>query len=403
MKNFLPIVKLACLAAVAALIVSCGGGADYRNLLPADSFMTMSVNPASLMEKSGACDAACNPLLDRLKAELGKAENLSAEESEYLLSLLENPAESGLDLKKDLFMFMSMSGSDINNPEVRGGLLFPVGDKSKLDALIARINEKSGTEAVTENGVSVVKIGEDTAATGVCAYNDIACMLYFQTCGGDIEAKVRGLFAQKQGESLMGDKVVAARLSARNDVNMVMPYDNLPVMANYSMLGAMPMMNALKGAVMIGSSNFEKGRIVSDAVMNYKDKESEKKAMEFYAYVKPQTGALLRYVPANSIGAASYGLDGEKLYAMLAAMPGYGMMLGNPMIKQVLDAFDGDCVISFSGMTPDGRYPVASLLVEVNDPAVLQTIVTNLAGMPISRPPRGNICSAWAVFRCCSA
>lgn len=390
MKNFLPIVKLACLAAVAALIVSCGGGADYRNLLPADSFMTMSVNPASLMEKSGACDAACNPLLDRLKAELGKAENLSAEESEYLLSLLENPAESGLDLKKDLFMFMSMSGSDINNPEVRGGLLFPVGDKSKLDALIARINEKSGTEAVTENGVSVVKIGEETAATGVCAYNDIACMLYFQTCGGDIEAKVRGLFAQKQGESLMGDKVVAARLSARNDVNMVMPYDNLPVMANYSMLGAMPMMDALKGAVMIGSSNFEKGRIVSDAVMNYKDKESEKKAMEFYAYVKPQTGALLRYVPANSIGAVSYGLDGEKLYAMLAAMPGYGMMLGNPMIKQVLDAFDGDCVISFSGMTPDGRYPVASLLVEVNDPAVLQTIVTNLAGMPIQQTAEGE-------------
>lgn len=169
-----------------------------------------------------------------------------------------------------------------------------------------------------------------------------------------------------------------------------MPYDNLPVMANYSMLGAMPMMNALKGAVMIGSSNFEKGRIVSDAVMNYKDKESEKKAMEFYAYVKPQTGALLRYVPANSIGAASYGLDGEKLYAMLAAMPGYGMMLGNPMIKQVFDAFDGDCVISFSGMTPDGRYPVASLLVEVNDPAVLQTIVTNLAGMPIQQTAEGE-------------
>ena len=101
MKNLLPIVKLTCLAAVAVLVVSCGGGADYRNLLPADSFMTMSVNPASLMEKSGACDAAHNPLLDRLKAELGKTENLSAEESEYLLSLLENPAESGLDLKKD--------------------------------------------------------------------------------------------------------------------------------------------------------------------------------------------------------------------------------------------------------------------------------------------------------------
>ena len=116
MKNLLPIIKSACLAAVAVLIVSCGGGADYRNVLPADSFMTVSVNAASLMEKSGSCDAAQNPLFNRLKAELDKAENLSAEETEYLLSLLENPAESGLDLKKDLFLFMSMGGADINNP-----------------------------------------------------------------------------------------------------------------------------------------------------------------------------------------------------------------------------------------------------------------------------------------------
>ncbi|MFR9250681.1 MAG: DUF4836 family protein [Alistipes shahii] len=75
---------------------------------------------------------------------------------------------------------------------------------------------------------------------------------------------------------------------------------------------------------------------------------------------------------------------------MLAAMPGYGMMLGNPMVKQVLDAFDGDCVISFSGMTPDGRFPIASSLAQVNDPAVLQTVVTNLAGMPVQQTAEGE-------------
>lgn len=310
MKNFLPIVKLACLTAAAALIVSCGDGADYRNVLPADSFVTMSVDAASLLKKSGTCDAASNPLLDRLKAELDKAEELSAEEKEYLFSLLENPAESGLDLKKELFLFMSADGADINNPEVGGGLLFPVGDKSKLDALIARINEKSGTETVTEAGVSVVKIGEESEASGVCAYNDIACLLYFKTdpCGV-VEEKVRKLFAQKRAESLMGDKAVAARLAARNDVNMVVSYANLSAMMNNP---------------------------------------------------------------------------------MLAAMPGYGMMLGNPMVKQVLDAFDGDCVISFSGMTPDGRFPIASLLAQVNDPAVLQTVVTNLAGMPVQQTAEGE-------------
>lgn len=105
----------------------------------------------------------------------------------------------------------------------------------------------------------------------------------------------------------------------------------------------------------------------------------------------PQTGDLLRLRARRQPSAAlSYGLDGEKLYAMLAAMPGYGMMLGNPMVKQVLDAFDGDCVISFSGMTPDGRFPIASLLAQVNDPAVLQTVVTNLAGMPVQQTAEGE-------------
>lgn len=171
---------------------------------------------------------------------------------------------------------------------------------------------------------------------------------------------------------------------------MVVSYANLSAMMNNPMLGAMPMMDVLKGALVMGSANFEKGRIVSDAAVSYKDKASVEKAAAFYAYVKPQTGDLLRYVPAGSLAALSYGLDGEKLYAMLAAMPGYGMMLGNPMVKQVLDAFDGDCVISFSGMTPDGRFPIASLLAQVNDPAVLQTVVTNLAGMPVQQTAEGE-------------
>ena len=74
MKKTLRSLKLACLAAVSMLVVSCGGGADYRNLLPADSFMTMSVNPASLLQKSDAGDIGQHPLFIRLKAELDKAE-----------------------------------------------------------------------------------------------------------------------------------------------------------------------------------------------------------------------------------------------------------------------------------------------------------------------------------------
>ena len=217
-------------------------------------------------------------------------------------------------------------------------------------------------------------------------------MLYFAQGSPEsaIDA-VKKLFAQKCGESLMGDKVVAGQLSEKNDINMVMVYSALvSIMDSNPMMSSMPMMEALKGATLASSVNFEKGRIVCDAAVSYKDKESEQKMMDFYAYVKPQTGALLRYVPRNTIGAMAYGLDGEKMYSVFSAMPGYGMLMANPMVKQVMDAFSGDCVISFSGMTADGQYPVASLLAQVKDPAVLQTIVSNLSGMPIQKAGEGE-------------
>ena len=38
----------------------------------------------------------------------------------------------------------------------------------------------------------------------------------------------------------------------------------------------------------------------------------------------------------------------------------------------------------------DGKYPVASMLAQVKDPAVLQTIVTNMAGMPVRQTAEGE-------------
>lgn len=357
MKNFLRPLKLACLAAASMLIVSCGGSADYRSILPADSFMTVSVNPASLMQKCEAGDLDQHPLYVRIKAELDKDQNLSAEEKEYLLALLKNPGESGIDVKKDFFFFAAMEGT-VDAPVMRGGLLLPVGDKAKFDALLARINEKSGVAPETKGGVSVVDLGKEGDAGVLCAYNDIAFMVYFVQNGvDDLAGDVRKLFAQKSGESLMGDKAVAEQLARKNDVNMVLSYGEILPMMNNPMLSSMPMMDALKGAMMVGSVNFEKGRIVTEAA---------------------------------SIGAMSLGLNGEKLYSMLSAMPGYGMLMANPMVKQVMEPFDGDFLLSFSGMGIDGKYPVASMLAQVKDPAVLQTIVTNMAGMPVQQTAEGE-------------
>ena len=111
MKHLLCSWKALCCAAVALLLVSCHGKSDYRNLLPADSTFTLSVNPAALVEKSGVGSCDQSPLCQRLRAELEAAPNLSDTERQYLLQLLENPAESGVDERKSIFLFSSMPGS----------------------------------------------------------------------------------------------------------------------------------------------------------------------------------------------------------------------------------------------------------------------------------------------------
>ncbi|MEF2792063.1 MAG: DUF4836 family protein, partial [Alistipes dispar] len=179
MKHFFTTCKAACLAAVAALTAACGSEADYRTALPADAFVTMSFNPAQLAAKSGMGDMSQHPLCLRIEKELNGMEGLSAEEKAYCLALLKNPEETGIDGSRDAYLFLSPENLSAANPVVRGGMLLPIGDLTKFETLIDRINTRSGSETVREGELSVVRIGEQEGVSGLCAYDGAACMLYF--------------------------------------------------------------------------------------------------------------------------------------------------------------------------------------------------------------------------------
>lgn len=395
MKHLFRSWMLACCAAVAMLFTSCGGSSDYRDVLPADSYLVMSVDPASLYEKSGAGDITQHPLYVRLSSELEQTEALSAEEKEYLLTLLKKPAESGVDTQRDAYLFVSMTapadGSAMMPVSQKLGLLLPLGDRAKFDALIGRISQKSGLTAQTRGSVTCVPVGESDPYSGVCAYDDRAALLYFAT--GDLaaaQADAEALFAQKRSESLMGNAEIAASLSTSNDVGLVVSYAGLTSLMNSNpMLSSMPMIEALKSLTVVGSMNFEKGEVVSDFEVVYPDAESRRKIEEFYGYVQPMSGDLVRYVSDAPTAVMGFGFDGAKLLDVVASMPGGAMVTSNPQVSQVMKAFAGDMLVEFQGMTPDGRYPIGTLLSHLNDPSALDVVVANLAGMPVQKTGEG--------------
>ena len=259
MKHFFTTCKAACLAAVAALTAACGSEADYRTALPADAFVTMSFNPAQLAAKSGMGDMSQHPLCLRIEKELNGMEGLSAEEKAYCLALLKNPEETGIDGSRDAYLFLSPENLSAANPVVRGGMLLPIGDLTKFETLIDRINTRSGSETVREGELSVVRIGEQEGVSGLCAYDGAACMLYFaQDAYEETLSRVKGLFAQKREESLVGNAAVERLFSEKNDINVAVSYGVL-VQEN-PMLASLPMAGALEGVKALGSVNFEKGR-----------------------------------------------------------------------------------------------------------------------------------------------
>lgn len=391
MKHLLYYWKALCCAAVALLLVSCHGKSDYRDLLPADSSFTMSVNLAALVEKSGVGPCDQSPLCQRMRTELETAPNLPDDVRQYLLTLLDNPAETGIDKWKSIFLFSSVSGSLALGEQLpqQVGVLLPVADQAKFGKMIDLLCQQAGLEKQTRGGLTCV-VFESDPYSGAIAFDRRAALLYFAPeSAGTVLGRVDALFAQKSRESLMGKAGVADAFSRGNDIDVVLDYGGM--LKDNPMFQALPVAEAFGNMTVFCALNFEKGEVVCDCTLSYADAKSRRQFEEFYSYVKPQKGELLRYVPQNTVAVLGFGLEGSELLKVASSLPGGAMLAGNPQVQQALASIEGDVLVDFSGMSADGRYPLMSVLAQVNDPSLLEVIQANLAGVPVE--PRGeNAC-----------
>ena len=96
MKTLSALFRTAVLTVVAVWMAACGGSkSDYRNALPGNAMLAVAFQPAQIAAKSGV-DAGTmeqSPLYQRLVEQMNASGTLSAEEKEYVLSLLTHPEE----------------------------------------------------------------------------------------------------------------------------------------------------------------------------------------------------------------------------------------------------------------------------------------------------------------------
>lgn len=340
-----------CIALVALMLASCGGK-DYREMLPADSFVIVSINPESLSRKAQVGDFTQSVYYKMAEQALADAPE---EERGRILSLLAHPSETGLDVGSDVFMFVTMeNASQTGNPTVGG--LFKVGDRKKLDSFLGWLSQKSGFTSFEEDGITFLA-NTQGADMPVVAYDETALLVYTAPVDNDqAKAAAKKLFAQKKTESLMGNSQLAQAIERPSDMKFVMDYGSVMAVAGEQIgtagLSGFEFLNKMSMAMPV---DFEKGKIVAEARILFSDKEAEKQYMEMVA--------------------AQRKMDGTRTYEMLQKIPMYSMVFAMaPQVKPIMEAIDGDIALSFHGMTDNGRMPELSLIAELKDPAIMETI-----------------------------
>ena len=345
-----------CIALVALMLASCGGK-DYREMLPADSFVIVSINPESLSRKAQVGDFTQSVYYKMAEQALADAPE---EERGRILSLLAHPSETGLDVGSDVFMFVTMeNASQTGNPTVGG--LFKVGDRKKLDSFLGWLSQKSGFTSFEEDGITFLA-NTQGADMPVVAYDETALLVYTAPVDNDqAKAAAKKLFAQKKTESLMGNSQLAQAIERPSDMKFVMDYGSVMAVAGEQIgtagLSGFEFLNKMSMAMPV---DFEKGKIVAEARILFSDKEAEKQYMEMVAAQRKMDGDFLKMLPAENVATLAGSMDGTRTYEMLQKIPMYSMVFAMaPQVKPIMEAIDGDIALSFHGMTDNGRMPEA--------------------------------------------
>lgn len=372
MRKFYTFLSVMCVATVTLMLSACSSR-DYRDTLPADATAVIAVNPQSWADKAEVGDFT-QSIYYQMAQMLLAQQQMSAEDSEYLLQMIAHPGTTGLDVEKDMFVFVGKDKNTVlSQPEV--GMLFNVKNPKEVETFLGWIAGKIGVEPQTENGVTFLEIADQY--TTYIAYTKESFLLYTETNPevAEVKATVMQLLSQKKSESLMAMPEIASALNEANDMQLVFRYAALMNMPEMNM--QIPGFEFLSKMSYVGKVNFEVGKIVSEGKAVFSDKEAEKQYQAMMeAFSQGLNGKFLSMLPEKNMAVLAVALQGEKIYGFLEQNPIYGMIFSSvPQLAPIMKSIAGDFSLSFHGMLADGQMPALSMLVDLRDAADLNTIM----------------------------
>lgn len=293
------------LIAIVIGLSSCSKSSNF-DIIPESATLVMIFDGNNLSEKAGFSSFADSKTFQYLKTEVGEEEM-----GNFMLfePIFKNTEESGIDMKKEYFMFAYKKG-DVNYM----AMVFSMLDKNKLSETIKKIGKanKEDYKISSDGKWEYMSIAEADAPFIIWDDDKLIMLMSIskevETAAYLAEAKL--LWEQSSDKSLTNNKDFSKFLDDKKDVSLWMDYsifyDNLPPMQKMTMQSTMPF--DMSGTMIHFYMDFQKGKMVM--TYNVEMNEEMKSFMKDNKFIKDKFDMdILDIFPAKSYANFSMAID----------------------------------------------------------------------------------------------
>ncbi len=368
------------------VITSCTSSAPKQTkYIPKDASVVFSINPKKLSDKLG--DSKVN--LDSLMR--------SAFSSDTSMMITANDmANSGIDLTKDIFLFVNQAGSMMSGSSITTGVVAAMDKTSAFEEFLkkkvpsAQIKkEKDFSYAVLKDN-SVVGWNDDVVlAENISGGYNIQSGEPTSVAPGAAQQSLVSLFSLKEDVSLASLKQFKDANDGKAD--MFFWSNSNGSLSSIPMIGMSKASDLIKDTYSSGAINFENGKVVMD--MKTYPNEMLKDTLKKYAGPKVDMDLVNKY-PGAVNGYAVFSFDPRLIVSILNFMgvtQTANQFLANQgyTLEDITKAFKGDFAVIFSNVGNEQKEiqgykyssPTAKLIIDaaIGDKASYDKITAQLA------------------------
>ena len=341
MKQF--ITRLAVVALAIAAMVSCGKDADYTNIIPEEPIVLVEVDGYKTMQEGGIIDLIA-PYREQA------ANMLGSQAGELVKNIILDVDNTGIATEAPMYFFVT---NEENPNDVKIVVLAKVGDKAKIDELVAFVEENIGDIRKREEGDTVVLSIEDEEEVMV-GYNNEAVILVAHPDGDLASSDVLALL--KQTATPRKTELEPMKGNSRLVLNLKPLFEMIDKADVWSQMNldaeTLAQVESLRNAVLTVDNIITEGKIINTWTVSGMDEEMFEKSVENMPVV---TNAFAEYIPKEAWVVTNFAINDTVIEAIDKAMANViaTQGLGAAELKLVmsfLSTLSGDVTLALNGV-----------------------------------------------------